>query len=1254
LVENIFNYGGKIVSFAGDGILALFPCENGDEKIVSLRALASAWTIQSRLVEKPERQTVYGDFKFSARIGLTTGDVLWGIVRSADETKATYFFRGNAVDDSAKAEHQARAGEVVFTDAMHAVVQNEVETIHFGSFHRLKRFIVPVPDLLPSTFPPVDVAVARLFMPEDVITQDMRGEFRQIVNLFMRFPDLSYEQLELITQIVFELREKYGGLVNRLDFGDKGCNMLVLWGAPVAHENDMGRALNFIMELKARAGFPITAGVTYYIAHAGYLGSAMCEDYTCYGWGVNLASRFMMTAPEGSIWIDDRVARRVKNRFELEHLGTQHFKGFAIDQKVYLLTGRKQLEVLHPGDFVGREVELPQLIDFFQPLWRGEFAGLVEVRGDAGVGKSRLIYELKLSLVYGARKHLWALCRSDQILRQSFNPFRYWLLRYFEIVHGGDEEVQKKIFDEKLDRLIEKLNDDELAGELDRLRTVLGSLLDLYWPDSLYEQLDAEGRYNNTLNALIALIKAESMLQPIVLVVEDAHFLDDDSKEFLPRLKRTLTAGASNYPVAILVSSRPLGSGGYMIDGLVDQIIHLGALSTQALFDLAEIYLGGAASPELIKLLEARSDGNPYFAEQVLIYMNEENLLEPSDRGWTVRRRLHDTSLPTDIRALLIARLDQLPRRVKDLIQTASILGREFDVKILAEISPLGREIEDDLADAERANVWSVISPSRYIFAHALLRDTAYSMQMRSHRMELHALALTVLEGFHRDDLDHHYGELAYHAERAMLSRKAFRYLREAGKVAASAYQNNQAVEYFTRALAFVPPDDLKTQFDLLAERVELYGRMGKRDLQWKDLTALERWAGTTGDADRIAKTLMLQAAYYFGIGDYLHAVDCAGRAETKASPEFAHTELALFTQAVWCMALLRLGRLDESMRRAQRTLQHDREHGNRKEECRILTSMGLIALEQKEPAEAKKYLVEALDIARDINDSGLEARALNNLALAEGSVNGNYMLARQYYEQSYKIARAIGDITAEGMTLANLGFTAGLQGDYLAARSYHEQALYLARESGNRYHETYTLINLSAAAGFQNDAALALKYAQQAEELSQKISERSGEAWAMLYMGHAYLLRGEFQTARDVYCKSIDIRNELGQPSLAMEPMAGLIEADLRANKIESAYRETENILNFLEHGGTLDGTDDPLRVYYACYLLLQEKQDPRSKQILQTAKNLLDERVSKFSDETARRQYVDNLPWRRALAEEAQLRLNLDGSANPGVAVS
>jgi predicted ATPase/class 3 adenylate cyclase len=1238
LVESIFDYGGKIIGFAGDGIMALYPIES-DARSTALKALTAAYIIQKGFRENPTRQTIYGEFSILAKIGLGCGSVSWGILHSARGDQATYYFRGSAVDEAAEAEHQAKPGEILLTRNISDLFGEQVESEPHAAFQRFTRFCVGIPTSARVDFPAVDLSVARHFYPEDVIANDVRGEFRQVVNLFMRFPDLSSEALQKMMSTVFELRNRYGGLVSRLDFGDKGSNMLMLWGAPVAYENDIGRALNFLLDLKTTVDFPITAGVTYYISHAGYLGSSLYEDYTCYGWGVNLASRFMMAAKDGEIWVDDRIARRVSRRFELDFVGSHSFKGFSSEQKVYLLRGYTQtLEPVYQGEVVGREAELAQLGGFAEPLWQGKFAGLLLLSGEAGIGKGRLVHEFRSSTRQKGKRALWALCQSNQILRQSFNPLRSWLFRYFGISRNQPVEEQKQAFDTKLDDLLEFLPDPELTQELQRTRSILGALLNLHWDDSLHAQLDAEGRYNNTFLALIALLKAESLRQPVILVLEDLQFTDKDSQDFLPRLKRAILASSESYPIAILVTSRPPGMG--LAKDLIDARIDLRAISSEAMAHLIEINLGGSPAPDLVDLLVERSEGNPYFAEQILRYLQEENLIETSQAGWKLVREIEEAFLPGDIRSVLVARLDQLRRGVRETIQTASVLGREFEVPLLEQMWRQDDLLQQHIAEAEQAAVWNPSDDSHYIFSHGLLRDAAYEMQMEARRRELHALAVDALEHLY-GDVKTRYAELAYHAKYAGLNAKAQQYYRLAGQIAAESYQNHQAIEYFNRALAFTPLNDIRTQFDLLIERVEVFNRRADRASQSKDLDTLEKFAVQLDDHTRMAKMLMSRTLYQYLTGNYKAAIEDAARAEAL-SDQIAKTNLAFLTQTTRSLALMHLGRLDESMQRALNTLKQVREVGSRKEEARVLSAMGMIALEQKEPSVAHEYLAEALQIARELKDRDLEHKALNNLAMSEGSVNGDYATASDYYQQAYDIAHETGDRNAEGIVLANIGFASGMQGDFVAAQQYHQQALSLAREIGHRYQETYILINLSAVSGVQKDASRALEYAQAALVLAQKMGERSGEAWARLYAGHAHLLMNSLEPARQNYQDSVLIREELGQVTLSMEPLAGLVEISLRMDDLDSASRDAERIIEHIGNGGTLGGTDEPLRVYHTCLLVLERKQDPRSDQLLQTAIQLLDSQVSKFKDEHARKMYVENVPWRLALYKAGEGYLN------------
>ena len=340
----------------------------------------------------------------------------------------------------------------------------------------------------------------------------------------------------------------------------------------------------------------------------------------------------MMNAPVGQIWVDDRIARRVSNWFEIEFLNRQSFKGFAAQQNVHILYRHKPTaEPIYQGELVGREVEFAQLASFIGPLWENKFAGLVLVSGDAGIGKGRLVHEVRSSKQFEGKKVLWAVCQADQIQRQSFNPLRSWLARYFGISPGQSLEDRKQSFNTKLDELLGVTTDSELERELERTRSILGALLDLYWPDSLYEDLDPEGRYNNSFLALIALLKAESLRRPIILFLEDLQFIDPDTKDFLARLKRSVLAGTEAFPIAMIVTSRQQGAS--LEKGLIDERIILRGLSRDALGHFIETLLGGLAAPELVSLVMERSEGNPYFAEQIIRYLQEENLIETGQAG---------------------------------------------------------------------------------------------------------------------------------------------------------------------------------------------------------------------------------------------------------------------------------------------------------------------------------------------------------------------------------------------------------------------------------------------------------------------------------------------------------------------------------------------------------------------------------------------------------------------------------------------
>jgi class 3 adenylate cyclase/tetratricopeptide (TPR) repeat protein len=1251
LLLTIFEQGGAIIGLAGDGLMALFPFEE-DEDHALLQALTSAWRMQQQLHAQPERQTAYGNFPISAKIGLSIGEVEWGILHNREGDKSTYFFRGPAVDEASAAEHHARAGEIVLTERLCDCFDGLVTQPRYEQFCLLENLTIPLPPAQLVHLPPINIETARRFLPNSLLDEDWRSEFRQAVNLFICFPTIRDDHLPGLVYALFDLQKRYDGLFTRLDFGDKGCNTLIFWGAPVTHQNDIGRALNFVTDLQARLDFPLQAGVTYHISRAGYMGGELHEDFTCYGWGINLASRFMMSAEPSQVWVDERVAQRTRRRFDFTYLSEQHFKGFAQKQKVYLLQGRKpQLEVVFDGETIGRQKELARLTEFIAPLHEGQDAGALLIWGEPGVGKSRLIYEWMRSLDRVPQPLTWAVCQSDQVLQQSFNPFRYWLRQHFGLCENGSSTNMPQCFDERLDALLAAIPNPTLAAELERLRSVLGALLDIRWPDSLYEQLDPQARYDNTLLALTRLIEAESLRQPLVLVLEDVHFLDEDTLAFLPRLLRALRASPTPHPVALLLTARRQGAALRLDPSLTTHVLELDRLHPTDLLSVAANILEGPIAPDLAELLETRAEGNPFFAEQLLRYLRDQNLLEWSTSGWRAITAWNPNMLPTDISAVIVARLDQLAREVKAVIQTAAVLGREFEVLVLAHMLRDDKNLPSELDEAERAAIWSPMSEIRYLFKHALVRDAAYTMQMQARRHELHTLAVEALERLYAQNLPAQIENLAYHSEAAGLDEKARCYLEQAGDTARDAYQNARAEDFYTRALAITPENDTEARFRLLVSCQNVLFPQGKSEIYLTLLDKMWLLAESSQDTWKIIRVLRYQAEYWFNHGEYAKGHELAQKAWQMmhaSQPSVQIIKAGIEAGVVLAQIFHQQGHYSQAITQCERSMEIAKENGFKTTEASLLNLMGLIVSEHQTPDTAIAYFEKSLALYQELDHLRGSAMVMNNLGLIT-SIKGDYSTSQAFYTKALSFARTLGHVHGENSVLSNLAWLAGLQGDFEQAQKYAEHNLRLAREIGNFYIEAFILINLSSNLYLSGEIDGAIQAAEQALSISHRLNNRNVEAWALTYHGHSLFAAEDILSAQKSYQAAIQIRQELQQPVLACEPRAGLVRIALKIGDQALLKDHLEEILPHLESNPNLDGTDEPLRISLSCYFALQAMNDVRAPNILKNAYEILMKRAASISDIAAQKRYLERIPWNREILALASQETTVDHPTPP-----
>lgn len=1192
LVRGVFEYGGYVTNFAGDAFTAVFPTA-GDKPDAIRSALAAAWQMQQEMASATQHETPYGDFTLSVKVGLAFGDVSWGIVSSANGTRAAYYFQGPPIDGCANAQKLAEAGQVVVDDVVFEAARPIVTGDPVQDHFRIISLSGSMPDAQPITPGQVQPDIVNRFFPPEAARDELSGEFRQVANMFISLPTLrTAEQLEAFMQIIFELQDRYGGMLNRLDFGDKGANLLLFWGAPVAHENDVTRALNFILDLQSRTVIPVNAGVTYGTAHAGYSGGALAGEYTCHGRGITLAARLMESAPRGEVWLDEPLAKRARRHFEVDFEDELAFKGFANEQKVFVLSERKETsESLFEGQLIGREAEQEQLASFLPPLWQGEFAGAMVVWGEPGIGKSRLVDAfLRDRRGYTDQDFSVFVCQADEILRESLNPFRYWLRRYLGQSEQQSDARNKRSFSRKLDRLIATTQDQTLVAELDRTRSFLGALVNLHWPDSLYEQLDARGRYENTFSSLVTLLQVESRQKPVILLLEDVHWLDDDSQAFLQELVQLL-AEAGDYPVAILATARPEGSPAILGEGVAYQEITLNHISPADQALLAANQLGAPIETELLALLVDRAEGNPFFTEQILRYLREQELLLLQDDEWHLKTRQAAT-LPADVQAVLVARLDKLTQYVRDVVQTASVLGREFEVKLLATMLHDDPGLEEKVIEAERMAIWTALNELRYMFKHKLLRDAAYRMQIRSRRESLHRLAAEAMEKLYRDDLDPHYGELAYHAEQAREIDMARQYLEMAGNIASDAYQNSMAIEYYARALNLTPDSDHEVRFRLLSASEYIHKRTGAHQDQVGALNEMWELAEQLDDAEKKIDVLIRRAWMYWWRSDFDDSLSTSQQASSMAK-EAGLQELVASADnvCVWTM------------------------------------------IQREEYDDARLLAENALEVSRQSNNRNVEINVLHSLASIYRA-EGNYYAGLRIAEQTLAIERQIGHVRVDGTALGNLGVAYMTLGHYSAAKECFGQALAANRETGSRVRSASDLVNLAWNAQALGEWEATVTYGDEGIAILRGIGQSEMVAEGLIWLGHGRFGLGQIDEALAAYEESLQLRRELGQEYLAMGVIAGMARVALAQGELDLALEYVSHIMSYLDGGGSLDGTWEPLRLYLTCYQVLQAAGDARALEILSVAYLKLETWAGMIPDPEYRRMYLQNVPWHREVA--------------------
>lgn len=1274
LLDIVYRHGGFVAAFAGDAFTAIFPATMSNAYIA---ALSAAWQIQQVIAHQPSQNTRFGVFHFAIKVAVVDGPVEWGIwqastaVTLTNRQRATYFFCGEAIDRCLVVDAFAQAGTVVLTADVYAQLPRHKLTVEACSpYYRLLTVAEPLHTPPSSTqvaaANPADADVT-LFFPLELLQQHNKGEFRQVATIIVNLQQLpSGPAAAAFQQTLFYLLDQYGGylsLVGRIGHADVGCTLVLFWGAPISYENNLRRALCFLLDLRQATPIPLRAGVTWNLGYAGFVGSARRQTYTCYGSYVNLAARQAAVAHWGEILLDATTARQAQAGFHLLEYGWHSLKGFAERQQIFVLE-RQQATTSHSTyttPLIGRQYVLTQLWQALHPLFQGKFGGVIIITGEAGIGKSRLVYELQKRTQLAtewpapivathtaatARGVTWFTCQADEIQQQPFSAFRHFLRGYFQQATINSESVNKRCFTERLDALIAATPERALGEELHRTRSFLAALVGLQWEDSLYQQVEPQLRFHNTLEALKSLFKAVSLCQPLVLLIEDIHWLDTESSLFLEKL----TAHVAAYPFLLILTTRPssplteqqASAQPSAQPGAVSQtVLHLPHLSRHELQTLATYWLEGKVTTAVVDLLFERAAGNPFFTEQILRYLQEHELLEWSDQGWQLTQAaetliaVRASPLPATVHMILTARLDRLPQTVKEVVQTAAVLGQTFDLRVLTRMWSGNRDqLAKHMTLAEQAEIWAVGDLTQYRFRHALLRDTAYTMQLRAQQRALHRQAAAAIIEIYTHELAAHYAELVYHYRQSEDHANERRYNQLAGTHAAAQYENKEAATYFSRALVLTDTSDWSVRYALLLQRESVYNLLGQRPAQAQDLTELHMLAEAKEDVHALQEILLRQAYYLRVIGDYEAAL---GVIQEIIAWTTQHDAQAIEAKAyhAWGRILSQQGDTQAALAPLQHALRLAKTTSNQLEEAESLYDIGLVYSTSGQYPLADTYYRAAFTHYQRLGEQRGEINCLLMFGVITNE-QGDYPSAHQYYRQAIARCRAIGWRHAEAYSLTNLGNNYFDFGNYDAAFTCHQNALEICREIGDYEGEAVSLDTLGLIWQNLGDAGLARTHFEQTLTIQRQIGDRHGEGFTLTHLGYTLYSSGELSAAITTFQQAYELRMTLREDSHAIDSLAGLAQSALAQGDLSTAIDLAEHCLTWLRARGA-DGIEFPILVYLICYQTLTAvKPAPTAfvpATVLQDGYRLLQERAQKIQDAALRHQFLEQVWFNREL---------------------
>ncbi|HEX2915844.1 MAG TPA: tetratricopeptide repeat protein [Chloroflexia bacterium] len=1141
LIRLIETQNGSVICFAGDSITCWFTAT--EENASSTRVISAALAMQEAMQAFEE---------ISLKIAITSGTICRFVVGDP-QIQLLDTLAGQTVARVASAEHFAGQGEIVADRATIEAFgeglqvgewRQESETgEEFGLIGEASARAENHAATGASSELPLDLV--RPWVLPNVYTREQNGlgefltEFRPAAVLFLRFGGIDYDgdsaaQLKLNAFIkqAQQIIAGFDGALLQLTIGDKGSYMYACFGAPTAHEDDARRAVNAALalrELPQKLAFlqPVQIGISQGVLRAGAYGGATRRTYGALGDEVNLAARLMSLAEPGEILVSSRIRTLLDDQFILESHFTVTVKGKQALVSVSRVKGvarRRATRLLEPEyrlPMIGRQEELNLVTGKLELVRQGK-GQIIGITAEAGLGKSRLVAEVLRQAQSGQIACYGGACEATGT-SSAYLVWKAIWQAFFEVDQQAGRVEQVRQLESKL---------AQFAPQRLPALPLLRPLLDIPLEDNEFTRnLEPKDRFSALEALLEDFLKAASRAEPILIVLEDLHWIDALSHDLLVALGRA----TANSAVCFVLAYRPVDLERLQapqIEALPHfsrmELAELGQEEVEQLIRAKVTQLfppdssGAALNKALLKELTTRGQGNPFFLEELLNYLHDRDI-SPYDK-----KPLKALELPSSLHSLILSRIDRLSEAQKVILKVASIIGRLFPFAWLQGYYPVlgpDQAVKADLNTLARLDITPLDTPEpelAYLFKHFVTQEVPYESMPYATRAQLHQQLAAYLE-------DHGYALsydlLAFHYGRSENRAKQIEYFQKAADAAREAYANETALDYYERLVPLL--SERVDQIDAYLKYASVLVLLGRNDeLEEKLQLALELAAGDTW---RQAQIQQLFGVLYRRRGEYTTAIDWFEQARVGWESSGDKKGLAqLFSDMG--QLFFQKGDFEKARETLEEGLALARQIGEKGLTAEMLKISGNIAAYKGDYQAARKLYNESLPLKSEIGDK----RGLNSLFNNLGNVafsEGDFQTASEWYAQSLALARQIGDKTNIPITLSNLGLVHKHQGNYTLARALMEEGLLMRREMGEKWSVAESVRILGTVALYAGELVEAGKRFEEALTLSRETGDKTSITQALHSLGNVILLQGDLNRAHQLLDESMVLAREINDP---------------------------------------------------------------------------------------------------------------------------